>query len=565
MSRFNFTRNLHSLNRLRQIAITLTQHGFGHVVTQMDLSRFVPLWISRKEPNAQLDTSHEAIGKRIAAVCAELGPTFIKLAQLLASRPDVAPPDVIRELKKLQDKVPPFDSDTSMQIISEALGRPAEDAFAEIDSSPIASGSIGQVHQATTRDGRRVVVKVRRPGIENTIIGDMQILKWLASNIESLVPELGVFQPMEVVDELEDLLRHELDFINEAASTQRFHEAFADDPVIQVPEVIWELTGERVLTLERLSGKRFDEMMATASPDGFSTKPMAAILANAYLKQIFELGHYHADPHPGNMLFNPPDRIGLIDFGQIGIVSDQFIGELIMLIYACVNRDMPLAVDTLIDMGVVGTGANHRRVERALQGLVDKYHGLPVRRMDAAQLLHEFADAMRGEKVTIPRELSRLIKAIGMVSTTISRLDPELNLIELLRPHIQVSLRKRFSASVLTNSGKRMGWNLMNVIGKLPRRLRTVLRQFETGNWELHVRHENIDKLIKELDRASNRLAFSIVIAAIIVGSSVVVSAETQLTVFGLKFQHFGIVGYSLAGILGLGLAWAIFRSGRLH
>lgn len=565
MSRFNLTRNLQSLNRLRQIAIVLTQHGFGHVVARMELSRFVPVWMGRREKKADQDSSHESIGKRIAMVCSELGPTFVKLGQLVASRPDLAPPEVIRELKTLEDKVAPFESETAMKIISEALGSPAVDLFKDIDPKPIASGSIGQVHQATTLEGRAVVVKVRRPDIERTIAGDMQILKWLAANIESIAPELRIFQPVDVVDELEDMLKWELDFINEAASTQRFYEAFADERVIQIPEVIWELTAERVLTLERLKGHRFDQLVEDKDGLGRSKKAMAAILANAYLKQIFEIGLYHADPHPGNLFFNPPDRVGLIDFGQIGLVSEQFINELVILIYASVNRDMPLAVDTLIDMGVVGTGANHARVERGLRSLVDKYYGLPVKRMDAGQLLHEFAETVRGENVKIPRELSRLIKAISMVSTTITELDPELNLVDLLRPRIQDSLKKRFSGSILARSGKRIGWNILNVIGKLPRRLRTILRQFETGSWELNVRHENIDKLISELDRASNRLAFSIVIAAIIVGSSVVVSANTDLTILGVKFQFLGILGYSIAGILGLGLAWAIFRSGRLH
>ena len=265
MTPLKFSRNIQNLNRLRLIATTLTQHGFGHVVDRIDLSRFVPVWMLRKKrrKNAtDADESVTSIGRRLAQVCSDLGPTFVKLGQLISSRPDAAPPEVLNELKKLQDEVPAFDGQTALDIISAELGRPIDSCFEQIETKPIASGSIGQVHRATLKNGVRVVIKVRRPGVEETIAADIQLLRWLAENIESVMPELKVFQPVMLVDELHDLLTRELDYINEASATQKFGAAFQDEEAIQIPKVFWDLTASRVLTLEELHGSNIEKLEA---------------------------------------------------------------------------------------------------------------------------------------------------------------------------------------------------------------------------------------------------------------------------------------------------------------
>ncbi|MHC5111979.1 MAG: ABC1 kinase family protein [Planctomycetota bacterium] len=575
MTPLQISRNIRSLKRLRQIATTLTQHGFGHVVDRIDMGRYVPVWMHRKSKKEAevIDQSGSSLGRRLAQVCSDLGPTFIKLAQLISSKPDIAPPEVLDELRKLQDDVPAFGTLDAMKIIEQDLEQPADECFASIEPHPIASGSIGQVHCATTHSGKPVVVKIQRPGIDDIIAGDMQLLRWMAETLENVMPELGVYQPSVMVNELEQMLTRELDYINEASTTQRFRQAFEDTPNICIPKVFWDLTAPRVLTLERLPGVNIASLMAEPEADAESDadtanvdrKALAESLADSYLRQIFEMGLFHADPHPGNILVQKPDRLGLIDFGQVGIISDDFITELIVLIYACVNRELELAIDTLIDMGAIGPHADHVSIERKLRSFIDKYYGLPVKRMHAATLLNEFVDSIRGEDITIPREFSQLIKAVATVSITITQLDPDLDLVELLRPRLRQALKDRLSPLRLSRSTTRMGWDVLTAIRKAPRRLRALFRRFGTGSWQLQVRHENIERLIQELDRSSNRLAFSIVIAAIIIGSSVVVSASTELSILGFRFQYLGIIGYLMAGILGLALAWAIFRSGRLH
>ncbi|MBI4719293.1 MAG: AarF/ABC1/UbiB kinase family protein [Planctomycetes bacterium] len=568
MTPLQFTRSVRSLNRLRQVAMVLTQHGFGHVVARINLARFVPVWMlrrgKRRPETAETPTS---IGRHIVDICTELGPTFIKLGQLLSTRPDVVPADVLGELRRLQDDVAPFDGAVALQSIAKELGRPVEECFAFIESTPIASGSIGQVHRAVARDGTQLVVKVRRPGIEDVIKLDMQLLAWLAQSLESLVPELNVYRPTLLVAELEQMLTRELDYINEASATSRFARAFAGDEGIRIPRVYWDLTGPRVLTLEALSGTNASALTDGADVEGIyvDRRLIARRIAECFLKQVFELGVFHADPHPGNLLIDPPATVGLIDFGQTGGITDDVMTQIVVLVYGAVSREVDVVIDGLADLGALGAETDRRQLHRALQTLLDKYYGLPLKRLDPGTLMSEFSEVVRHHDVVVPRDVLMLFKAMGLVAGICARLDPELIMLELLDERLRKVLRERLSPPRLARGAALWSWHLLSIARQAPGQLREGMRRLAAGGWRLRIRHENIDRLTNELDRSSNRLAFSVVIAAIIVGSSVVVSANTSLTVFDIKFQYFGIVGYLIAGVLGLGLSWAIFRSGRLH
>lgn len=568
MTPLQFTRNVRSLNRLRHIAQVLTRHGFGHIVAQIDLSRFVPVWMARrKDRERAAEAGPSAVGRRLVEVFNELGPTFIKLGQVLSTRPDIIPRETLAELRSLQDRVPQFDTKEAKRIIEEDLGQPLGAFFSWLDETPLGSASISQVYRARLHEGDEVVLKVRRPGIAETIRQDMELLRWLAESLENYIPETRPYHPTMIIAELEEMTTRELDFINEASSTTRFADAFAQDSDVRIPRVYWNLSGTRVLTLEKLAGENVDRTMEKAADNGapFDRRTVAKHLADCYLRQIFEIGMFHADPHPGNIFVDPPDRIGLLDFGQVGVIGDELMSEIVTLVYGCVNGEMDLVIDTLADMGAVDRHTDRRTLARALRVLLNKYYGLPLKRVDVGRLLNEFADLIRRHDVVIPRDVSMLLKALGTVGNVIRRLDPDLDLLELIKPRLKGQIRDRFSTSNISRRMTLIGWDLLNIIRRAPTQLRSALRRVSSAGWELNVRHENIDRLVRELDRSSNRLAFSIVIAAIIVGSSVVVSAQTTLTFFGLKVQYLGIAGYVLAGIFGLGLSWAILRSGRLH
>jgi len=567
MTPLQFTRNIRGLNRLRQIARVLTHHGFGHIVTRIDLGRFVPVWMLRgRRDEAVVEPGESSVGRRLTLVAIELGPTFIKLGQMLSTRPDIMPPAVVRELKKLQDAVPPFDTAVAMEMVARELGRPLGDCFAQIEPEPFASASIGQVYRAKGLNGESLVVKVRRPGIEDTIHLDIQLLGWLAQSIEKFAPELRIYRPVTIVAELEQMLTRELDYINEASMTARFGQAFADDPAIRIPKVYWDLCGPRVLTLEELEGVKLEALLcAEANARGIDRILVARRLADCYLKQTFEVGLFHADPHPGNILVEPVSKVGLIDFGQVGTITDEWMTELLVIVLAAVKKEVAVIIDAFADMGAFSPKTDRRTLDRALQALLDKYYGLPIKRFDLSMLLNEFSDVIRRNDVVIPRDLLLLIKAFSTLAGVTARLDPELDLLELLRPRLKRAFAERFSPRNLSRGTALMGWQLFSIARQLPGQLRQALRRFAAGGWHLDVRHENIDRLISELDRSSNRLSFAVVIAAIIVGSSVVVSANTDLIILGLRVQTLGMIGYVLAGIFGLGLSWAIFRSGRLH
>ena len=569
MTPLQFRRSVRSLNRLRHIAQVLTRHGFGYIVAQINLARFVPVWMLRRKGALKPVVAEEAsaVGRRLTAVCAELGPTFIKLGQLVSTRPDIVPSEVLEELRTLQDDVPPFDTSIAMDTIAQELGRPVEECFASIGDRPVASASIGQVYRATARDATELMVKVRRPYIDRTIKLDMQLLHWLAESLESFMPELRIYRPTMLVGELEEMLTRELDYINEAATTSRFAAAFADDEGIFVPKVYWDLCGPRVLTLQTLHGVNVGTLLTR--PEATDTRVdrclVARRLADCYLKQIFELGVFHADPHPGNILVEPPAGVGLIDFGQVGTITDELMTQLIVMVYASVNREVDLVIDALADLGALGPETNRRQLHRALLVLIDKYHGLPLKRMDLGTLAGEFAEVVRSHDVVVQRDLLMLSKALSTVASVAGRLDPDLDLLELVRPRIKRALSERLSPAHLGRGAAVWGWHLFSLLRNAPAHLRDFVRGIRSGEWKLHVKHENVDRLIQELDRSSNRLAFSIVIAAIIIGSSVVFSAGPELRLFGFEVRYFGIIGYLIAGVLGLGLTWAIFRSGRLH
>ncbi|MBI3835957.1 MAG: AarF/ABC1/UbiB kinase family protein [Planctomycetes bacterium] len=567
MNPLQLTRNVRSLNRLRQIAMVLTRHGFGHVVTRLHLGRFVPVWMLRKRNRQQARQEWEStVGNRLVLVAGELGPTFIKLGQTLSSRPDLIPQSIIDDLKTLQDQVPPFDTEEAMRIISDELGGPILDAFGSIDPCPFASASIGQVYRATTMDGKPLVVKVRRPDIEETIRLDMQLSHALANSLESMMPEVRIYRPAVIVAEFEQTLMRELDYVNEASVTSRFHQAFENNAGIRIPKVFWEFSGSRVLTLQRLEGKSLGDLFQSEeSLEKLDRPSVARRLAECFLKQVFEVGIFHCDPHPGNLLVDEHGSIGLIDFGQVGYITPEWMTQLVIIAYGCLRHEIDIVIDAFADIGALRSQVDRSSLSRSMQVLLDKYYGLPARRVDLSTLLNEFSEIVRRHDVTLPRDVILLIKAFGTVASITQRLDPEFDLLTVLEPRLKKTMSQRFSARELGRDTAMAGWHLLNIVRHAPRQLRDVMRRIGDGGWRLHVKHENIDRLANELDRSSNRIAFSVVIAAIIVGSSVVVAARTDETVLGFRVQTLGMLGYIIAGVLGLALTWAIYRSGRLH
>lgn len=567
MSIATLPRTVRTFARLRVIAQVLSRHGFGHFVDRLQLGGYLPSVnvFRRSKRAADLEDIDplEAIGRRLVKVCEELGPTFTKLGQIASTRADLLPPQVLRELEKLQADCPPFPPEQSKRIFRRDIGQSVEEAFSTFEEQPFASGSMAQVHRATTIDGQEVVVKIKRPGIEDTIRLDVYVLRFLAEQADRFFPELRPFKPIILVDEFTQALEKELDFVNEASATSRFYEAFKDDPNIHTPMVRWDLTGPSTLTLEYMSGSKFRDIVKGDGP-AVDKRALARNLAACFVTQFFDTGLFHADPHPGNLRIRPPNGVVLIDFGMVGQISEDLIDKLVIGIVAAVRKDVEILVDVLAEVDALGTQTDRMQLSRDLRIYLEKYYGLPIHRLDMSTIFAELIDTVRRHDVTLPRDFVAFFKSLSVVSGVILQLDPEFNLIEMLQPKLSGMVRERFSTRRLLRMAGLTSWHIGGILRDGPRLVRDMLRGIGRGRFQVNIRHENLDHLASELDRSSNRLALSIIMASTIMGGSMLLSMETQYRILGVELRYLGFVAYALASFIAVWLVVAIIRSGKL-
>lgn len=569
MSIVTLPRTMKTFARLRVIAQVLSRHGFGHFVDQLHLGGILPgVGFLRRRPKVAPEPEEldplESIGARLVKVCEELGPTFIKLGQIASTRADILPTPILEQLEHLQADVKPFPTEQARRIIEKDTGAKLADVFREMEDKPFASGSIGQVYRAVAHDGQKVIVKVKRPGIANLVRLDIYVLKFLASQAESLFPELRPYRPKLLIDEFTQALSRELDYINEASATQRFYDAFKDDPNIQTPAVRWDLTSPNVLTMEYLEGVRFRDALTDAGP-ACNRRLLARHLAECYLHQFFELGFFHADPHPGNLLIQPPDGVVLIDFGMIGQLDEMMKERLVIGIVAAVKREAEVIVDIMADLDCLGPDTDRLALSRDLRAFIDKYYGLPLRRLDMSTIFRELIETVRRNDVTLPRDFVALFKSLAVISGVAIQLDPELNLVELIKPRLSRLVRDRFSRSRLVRMAGVSAWHLGAVLRDAPRLLREVMRGMGRGRFQVNIKHENLDYLARELDRSSNRLAASVIMSATIIGGTMLLSMERDIEILPhVSIRWLGFIGYAIASVMAVWLVIAIMRSGKL-
>jgi ubiquinone biosynthesis protein len=326
--------------------------------------------------------------------------------------------------------------------------------------------------------------------------------------------------------------------------------------------VFWELTGPRVLTLQELTGQSMQKLLSEPDPR-IDKRGLAVRLVQGFMKQFFEMGLFHADPRPGNLLIEPPSKVGLIDFGLTGQIDDELMGHLIMMLTGAFNREPAVIVEVLADMNVLGEETDHAQLKREFTELIDKYYGLPLHRFNLQTLFYEASALVRRNGVTMPPQFVLFGKALVAVGGICLQLDPNLDLVALASPRVRRLVLERFTPRRMLRSATLSSWHLFNTLRHAPSQIRDISRRLASGRWQVTLRHRNLDDLAHEIDKASNRLSFALVIGAIIIGSSwVLTNSSTKL--FSIPLQMLGIAGYLMAGILGLGLVYAIFRSGRL-
>ncbi|MDY0267711.1 ABC1 kinase family protein [Trichloromonas sp.] len=562
LSFLRLNRNIRTIRRYRNVLGILIKYGFGHIVEELNLNYYLELGrriVTLGTAPKEIERLSQPERLRLAMV--ELGPTFIKLGQILSTRPDIIPKEYADEFGKLQDKVPSLPYDEIEVYIREELGAPVDELFSEFSPIPLAAASIAQVHRGRLTSGEEVVIKVRRPAIKQIIETDVDILLGLAYLIENHIPQADIYDPVGVVKEFRRTISREMDFTREGHTIDRFANNFAASTTVHVPKVHWPLTGEGVLTMEYIEGIKVSNTRRLQD-EGYDLKAIARNGADAFLKQVLVDGLFHGDPHPGNFFILPGNRICMLDYGMVGRLDNEVKYQLVDLLLAILHRDVDTVITLLLYSGDIAEDIDNKQLKRDLTELIDNYYEIPLQEINAGRLLTEFIEILTVYRIKFPADLMLLGKALITIEGIGRQLDPNFNMIDHLRPFMEKLVRDKVTPTHLSKEMVRVVQSYSALAKNLPRDLKEFINRVNRNKFKIDLEHRGLEKLITDLDKSSNRLSFSMLIAALIIGSSLIMQTDKGPMLFG--FPMLGFLGYSIAGFLGLWLAIAILRSGRL-
>ncbi len=549
------------LKRYRHIMAVLMKYGFEEVAGILALRKRIGLGTKGMTSTKRETLTRTTPAQRLRMAMEELGPTFIKLGQLLSTRPDLVPLEYIQELECLQDKVAPEKIDVIRQQIQQQLGSSPEELFAEFDPTPIAAASIAQVHRARTKDGRDVVLKIRRPNIAKTMQTELEIIEDLAGLIKKrrLLPE--TIDPVRMVREFSQAVAKESDLANERRNQTRFIRNFSNDPTVHVPELIEEFCAEGLLTMEYIKGIK-PSQIEKLKQAGMDTKEIARRGANFVLKQVFEHGFFHTDPHPGNFLVIDGNVLAPLDFGQVGRLAQQDRMLLQFLVLAIVDVDATKIVQALERFEVVDDETGTAELTRDLEDLLSAYADLPLKDIPFGEAVSRVFDIIRNYHIDPPRDFTLMLKSLMTVESFATKLDHDFQIIEALRPYAHKFTTEEFSPRRLYRQMRTTARSATDLAASFPEDAAAIISKFRRGRFKVHIHHEHLEEFGQTLDNSSNRISFSVIIAALLVASSLLVAQEG--TVLGLlTLEAMGIIGYITAAVMGIGLVFSIIRSQR--
>jgi len=554
-------RTYRHLNRYRQILTILFRYGFGDLLEMLKIEQYIEVGLQMisKKREVHFERLTKPQGLRMAFE--ELGPTYIKLGQILSTRPDLIPLDFIKELSKLQDNVPAFPFEQVRKVIDSEFGRPPEDVFDRLDEEPLASASIGQVHRAVLKDGEEVAVKFQRPGIRRIIEVDLEIMLHLATLAERHIEELALHQPVKIVEEFARTLEKEIDYKTEATNMERMARQFLNDPHVYIPKVFRETTTSRVLTTEYIDGIKISDMDKLEAA-GLDRKVITARGADLVLKQVFDHGFFHADPHPGNIFVLPGNVICMLDFGMAGTVDRQTRDDFVDLLESIVNQNEVRATQVLLKLTYRDEEPDRRLLEREVADFMGRHLYQPLKDIELGKLLHQLLELATSFRLRIPADIFLMIKALGTVEGVGRMLDPEFDLISRATPFIKRVKLERFKPERIADDMFNLGSQLLQFLRQFPNQLLDVTNLIRQEKLSLRFEHRGLEDMLATHDRISNRLSFSILIAALIIGSSLIVMSDTPPLVYGISL--IGILFFLAAAIMGLWLLVAILRKGKL-
>ena len=554
-------RRIRHLRRYREITAVLGTYGFADIVERLHLKPYVAAGRRLLSFAGRTVAPERSRAERLRLAFEALGPTFIKFGQALSTRADVLPADVVAELSLLQDAVAPLPAGVAERAIEEALGRPINEVFVRFDATPLAAASIAQVHRAVLPSGEAVAVKVRRPGIADRIEADLAILGDLAALAERHVPDATLYNLPALVDEFARTIRREQDLAREGHLISRIAAQFAGDATVRFPAICWPLTTPAVLTMEFLDGVKVTALGTPEAPD-LDAGIVARRGADAVLKQILVHGLFHADPHPGNILVLPGNVVAFIDFGIVGRVNATMQRRLAETILAVGRHDAERLAEIVAAVATPLQPIDQVALARDLEEMLDSYADVPIGDLSMRDVFTSVTATMSRHRLQLPADLLLLIKAVATIESVGRQLDPSFMMVEHARPFVErlVAERHRPSAVALRTAGA--GHDVLRILTSAPRDVADIIRKARTDGLRVQFVHRNLEHFIREMDRSSNRLSFAVVIAAIVIGSAIVVHAGVGPGAFG--YPALGLAGFVTAAVLGIGLAVGILRSGRL-
>ena len=549
------TRNIGRLSEIAQVAV---RHGFGYFFERHRLTDLFP-WTSG---DGKDETPSER-GRHLREMLDELGPTFVKFGQLLSTRPDIVPPDIVVELQKLQDDVTPVPFPDVRRVVEEELGLTLEQAFLEFDERPTAAASIGQVHRAVLPNGDQVAVKVQRPNAPRQIDSDIALLYQAARLAKERVRALDFIDAEQVVDEFARSIRAELDYRAEGRNAEVFRRNFAGHDDVRIPRVYWSYTHQRVLVLELLEGTQLADLDRSAlSPS--QRRSLAYRVAQTWMTMIFRHGFFHADPHPANIfVLDGGTVIGIVDFGQVGKLTDDDMSKLTRLFIDAANERIEALPRRLAELGVRYPREREEEFANELREIYYRYYGVGLSEIDPLLVIREAFDLIYRLNLRLPTRFVMLDKAIATLGSVGVELYPDFNVFEIAKPYARDLMVERYSPERLLARAQKESTELARIAAALPYQVSDFLEQIRDGQIEVGFVHKGLDRFMREVDVAFNRLVVALIVVGGLIGSSLIgVFATHGPFVLGVNFISF--IGFLLSGALGVWLLWGVIRSGRL-
>jgi ubiquinone biosynthesis protein len=546
-----------NLGRLSEIAQVAVRHGFGYFFERHKLTDLLPWGADRS-----LDLEdRSARGARLRELLDELGPTFVKFGQLLSTRPDVVPPDIIAELRGLQDDVRPVAFSAVRHVVESELGLELEKLFVEFEERPIAAASIGQVHRAVLPNGDRVAVKVQRPDAPRQIEADLALLYQAARVIRERVRALDFIDARELVDEFAQQIRGELDYTREGRNAEKFRRNFRHDERVHVPKVYWSYSRHRVLTLQFIDGVQLVDLPHETNLE--RRRKIAYTMTDAWMAMIFRHGFFHGDPHPANVLVLPDDTIGLVDFGAVGRLSDEDMTKLTRLFIDIAQERVDTLPRRLGDLGVRYPPEREDDFRARLNDLYYRYYGASLAEIDPLEVIRETFDLIYSMNLHLPSRYLLLDRSIATLASVGVELYPDFNVFEVAKPYARSMLVERFTPDRIASRARREGVRMTEMALDLPYQVHDLLEEMRDGQIEVGFVHKGLDEFMHRMDVVFNRLVIALVVTGGLIGSSLIgIFAETGPTLLGLN--ALSVVGFVLSAVLGGWLFWGVLRSGRL-